>query len=87
MGKGYLIDTNSVIDYLDDKLPEKANKLFDNISSKIYEFRMYLKKINFKWLAKHINHIAEHIVFDKINGSLLKKNSLLFCPALQGRGN
>ncbi len=35
MGKGYLIDTNSVIDYLDNKLPEKANKLIDNIDCQI----------------------------------------------------
>ena len=35
MGKGYLIDTNSVIDYLDNKLSGKANELIDNISSKI----------------------------------------------------
>jgi len=27
MGKEYLIDTNSVIDYLDDKLPKKSNEL------------------------------------------------------------
>lgn len=35
MGKKYLIDTNSVIDYLDDKLPEKANELIDDIDSRI----------------------------------------------------
>lgn len=35
MGVEYLIDTNSVIDYLDNKLPEKANQLIDRISSKI----------------------------------------------------
>lgn len=35
MGKEYLIDTNSVIDYLDNKLPEKANVLIDGIDSKI----------------------------------------------------
>ena len=35
MGKEYLIDTNSVIDYLDNKLPEKANELIDDIDSKI----------------------------------------------------
>lgn len=28
---GYLIDTNSVIDYLDNKLPDNCNKLIDNI--------------------------------------------------------
>ena len=31
MGKGYLIDTNAVIDYLDDKLPTKTNAFIDGI--------------------------------------------------------
>lgn len=31
MGKGYLIDTNAVIDYLDDKLPAKTNAFIDGI--------------------------------------------------------
>ena len=35
MGQEYLIDTNAIIDYLDNKLPERSNKLIDNISSKI----------------------------------------------------
>lgn len=35
MGKGYLIDTNSVIDYLDNKLPDNANGLIDGIDSQI----------------------------------------------------
>lgn len=35
MGEGYLIDTNSVIDYLNNKLPGKANELIDTIYSKI----------------------------------------------------
>ena len=35
MGKEYLIDTNSVIDYLDNKLPDNANELIDSIDSKI----------------------------------------------------
>jgi predicted nucleic acid-binding protein len=35
MGKEYLIDTNSVIDYLDNKLPGTANELIDGIDSKI----------------------------------------------------
>lgn len=28
MGKEYLIDTNAVIDYLDDKLPDNASNSF-----------------------------------------------------------
>ena len=35
MGKEYLIDTNSVIDYLDNKLPDNANELIDGIDAKI----------------------------------------------------
>jgi predicted nucleic acid-binding protein len=31
MGQGYLVDTNTIIDYLENKLPEKSNKLIDNI--------------------------------------------------------
>jgi predicted nucleic acid-binding protein len=31
MGKNYLIDTNVAIDYLDNKLSEKANEFLDNI--------------------------------------------------------
>lgn len=32
MGKEYLIDTNAIIDYLDDKLPQKANGFIDGIN-------------------------------------------------------
>ncbi len=32
MGQGYLADTNTLIDYLDNKLPDKANNLLDNIT-------------------------------------------------------
>jgi predicted nucleic acid-binding protein len=35
MGKEYLIDTNSVIDYLDNKIPTEANELFEGTTSKI----------------------------------------------------
>ena len=35
-----------------------------------------LKQLNFKWLPKHINHIAEHIVYDKRNISFLAINAL-----------
>jgi predicted nucleic acid-binding protein len=35
MGKTYLIDTNSIIDYLDNKLSKKANDLIDSITPKI----------------------------------------------------
>lgn len=35
MGKEYLIDTNAVIDYLDNKLPDKAGEFMDGIDSRI----------------------------------------------------
>ena len=35
MGTEYLIDTNAVIDYLDDKLPDTGNDLIDGISTHI----------------------------------------------------
>ncbi len=35
MGKKYLIDTNAVIDFLDNKLPDKAGELMDGIDSRI----------------------------------------------------
>ena len=35
MGNEYLIDTNAVIDYLDNKLPDKAGELMDGIDSRI----------------------------------------------------
>ena len=35
MGKEYIVDTNSVIDYLDNKLPGNASELIDGIDSKI----------------------------------------------------
>lgn len=31
MGKGYLMDTNAVIDYLGDKLPDKGSLLMDKL--------------------------------------------------------
>lgn len=35
MGNKYLIDTNSVIDYLDNKLPSEAKKIIDTIEFRI----------------------------------------------------
>jgi predicted nucleic acid-binding protein len=31
MGKGYLIDTNAVIDYLENKLPDNASSFIDDL--------------------------------------------------------
>jgi predicted nucleic acid-binding protein len=35
MGQGYLIDTNTVIDYLNDKLPEKSAAFIERIESQL----------------------------------------------------
>jgi hypothetical protein len=35
-----------------------------------------LKQLNFKWIAKHLNHIAENIVLKKRNISFLAINYL-----------
>ncbi len=35
MGKGYLIDTNAVIDYLNNKLPANSTELIDGIDTQI----------------------------------------------------
>ena len=35
-----------------------------------------LKQTNFKWLPKHLNHIAENIIFKKRNISFLAINYL-----------
>ncbi|MBE0639054.1 MAG: type II toxin-antitoxin system VapC family toxin [Bacteroidales bacterium] len=35
MGKSYLIDTNAVIDYLNNNLPPQANQLIDSFQPKI----------------------------------------------------
>jgi len=32
MGQEYLIDTNAIVDYLENKLPAKSNDLIDNIT-------------------------------------------------------
>ena len=31
MGQGYLVDTNAIIDYLENRLPAKTNKLIENL--------------------------------------------------------
>ena len=35
-----------------------------------------LKKLSFRWLPKHIQHIAENIIFDQRNISFLAINAL-----------
>ncbi len=40
------------------------------------EIEKVLKQLNFKWLPKHLNHIAENIVFKKRNISFLAINYL-----------
>jgi hypothetical protein len=40
------------------------------------ELNIAIKKLQFKWLPKHLNHIAENIVFKKRNISFLAINAL-----------
>lgn len=40
------------------------------------EIKEIIKKVNFKWLPKHLNHIAEKIVYEKRNISFLAINAL-----------
>ncbi len=40
------------------------------------EIEKALKELHFKWLPKHLNHIAENIVFNKRNISFLSINYL-----------
>ena len=40
------------------------------------EIEQALKQLNYKWLPKHLNHIAENIVFKKRNISFLAINYL-----------
>lgn len=40
------------------------------------DINIAIKQLNFKWLPKHLNHIAENIVFKKRNISFLAINAL-----------
>ncbi len=40
------------------------------------DINIAFKQLNFKWLPKHLNHIAENIVFKKRNISFLAINAL-----------
>lgn len=42
--------------------------------------KIAIKQLNFKWLPKHLNHIAENIVFKKRNISFLAINALFRHP-------
>jgi len=46
--------------------PSKMNK----------QVKLALKQLNFRWKAKHLNHIVENIVFKKRNISFLAINAL-----------
>lgn len=75
MGKGYLIDSNVVIGYLDDKLPKQAkemmNKVIDdtpNISviTKIEILRFNTRDEPYKILVDFINESAVLSLSDEI---------------------
>lgn len=47
-----------------------------NDNSNNIDINQALKQLSFKWLSKHLNHIAENIVFKKRNISFLAINYL-----------
>lgn len=64
MEKDYLTDTNTVIDYLDNKLPDKINQLIDVIESRISVItRMEL----LSWPGA--NHPQTEVLHEFINAS------------------
>lgn len=76
MGTGYLIDTNSVIDFLDNRLPEIANNLIEKVKSQISIItRMELlswSNINEQQLSILTSFIEDSIVFSLDEPVILK---------------
>jgi predicted nucleic acid-binding protein len=76
MGQGYLVDTNTIIDYLENKLPEKSNKLIDNIIiqfSVISRIELLVWKKATEDQVKILNEfISSSTVFDLNEGIILK---------------
>ena len=66
MGQEHLIDTNTVIDYLDNKLPDDANKRIESISSKI---SVITRMEVLSWPGAHKNQTLVLETF--INGSVV----------------
>lgn len=77
MGQGYLVDTNTIIDYLENKLPEKSNKLIDNIIiqfSVISRIELLVWKKTTEDQVKILNEfINSSTVFD-LNESIILKS-------------
>jgi predicted nucleic acid-binding protein len=77
MGQGYLVDINTIIDYLENKLPEKSNKLIDNI---IIQFSVISRIELLVWKKATDDHlkilndfISSSTVFD-LNESIILKS-------------
>jgi len=77
MGQGYLVDTNTIIDYLENKLPEKSNKLIDEIIiqfSVISRIELLVWKKATEDQVKILNEfVSSSTVFD-LNESIILKS-------------
>jgi len=76
MGQGYLADTNTIIDYLENKLPETSNKVLDNNITKISVISrielLVWKKASDEQLEILVDFIKASIVFDLSEAVILK---------------
>ena len=74
MGKGYLADTNAIIDYLENKLPTKATAFIDNLDMQLSVISriellawskispQQLQQLNGFISASHIYNLSEEII-------------------------
>lgn len=76
MEQGYLVDTNTVIDYLENKLPEESPKIIDNIEiqfSVISRIELLVwKKATDKQLEILNDFIKASVVFSLDEKTVLK---------------
>ena len=61
MEQGYLIDTNSVIDYLDNKLPDNSNELIDSIEIQTSVI-VRIELLSWHEATKHQTQILEEFI-------------------------
>jgi predicted nucleic acid-binding protein len=76
MGQGYLADTNTIIDYLENKLPGTTNSLLDNITIQISVISrielLVWKKASDKQLQILTGFINASTIFDLSETIILK---------------
>lgn len=91
MGKGYLIDSNIVIGYLDNKIPEKGMALLNNIVddipnvsiiTKIEVLRFDTSEKTYKILSDFMDNSLVHNLSDNVVNEtiLLGKNRKIKLP-------